>query len=148
MEHKATPFEREQRHEARRTQTYKQFLKRLEEIGGYSEEQAEDAAVAVLCALEQRLFSGEAQHLNAQLPAILRELVRRCPLHRGAFPRRFGREEFFRLIAEDLGPEAGDLEETVRNVFAAVRSQITDGEADDVAAQLPSDLLDLWQAPV
>lgn len=139
-----TPEQRHQRHESRTGSTYKAFLRHLAAVSGMSEDQAERAAVAVLCALEQRLFAGEARHLEAQLPSKLRELIHRCPLHAGSAPHRFGREEFFRIVAEDFGP-TDDLERIARTVIGAVRDQISPGEAEDVASQLPHDLRELWQ---
>jgi uncharacterized protein (DUF2267 family) len=111
---------------------------------GLSRPEAERAAVAVLCALEQRLFGGEVNQLSAQLPMKLRELIQRCPLHRGSAPHKFGRAEFFEIVAEDFGPSALDMEKLVRGVFRAVRALISEGEGDHVATQLPGELKELW----
>jgi uncharacterized protein (DUF2267 family) len=47
----------------------------------------------------------------------------------------------------DLGiPDARALA-LVLAVFATVRSHISDGEANDVQAQLPGDLRPLWMPP-
>ncbi len=37
-----------------------------------------------------------------------------------------------------------DMEKLVRGVFRAVRALISEGEANDVAAQLPAELKELW----
>jgi uncharacterized protein (DUF2267 family) len=139
---------RARRRESRTHQTYVDFLKQLSERGGMSPHVAEEAASSVLCALEQRIFGEEARDLEAQLPQKLVELLQRCPRHEGPPPDKFGKEEFLRMVGEDLhlAPEAA--EPVVRAVFAVLRERISEGEAQDVILQLPEDLRALWQRPV
>lgn len=131
-----------------RAQTWSHFLKELQGRGGLARDLAERAAVSVMCAIEQRLFGGEADDLEAQLPMRLRELLQRCPRHGGAAPRRFGRDEFLEMIASDLCVDPEEAEHLARVVFGTVRGRLSEGEADDVADQLPEDLRVLWQRPV
>lgn len=138
---------RRQRHESRSGSTYKHFLKDLCRVGNLSEEQAEQASVSVLCALERRIYSDEASQLEAQLPVKLRDLLQRCERHEGAPPKKFGKDEFFRMVADDLNTDPGNAEKCARAVITAVRSQISEGEAEDVAGQLPEDLAELWRRP-
>jgi uncharacterized protein (DUF2267 family) len=139
---------REQRSETRRNQTFKTFLKNLMVIGSMNEEEAEKAAVSVLCVLEQRLFGEEAAHLEAQLPGKLQDLLLRCERHMGKPANKFGREDFIRMVCEDLGLEAFEAEKRIRSVFAAVRDQVSEGEIEDVIGQLPADMRDLWQRAI
>jgi len=139
---------REQRSETRRNQTYKAFLKNLCVIGSMNEEEAEKAAVSVLCTLEQRLFGEEAAHLEAQLPGKLQDLLVRCERHMGKPVSKFGREEFIRMVSEDLGVDNFQAEKKIRDVFSALRDQVSEGEIEDVIGQLPSDLRDLWQRAI
>jgi uncharacterized protein (DUF2267 family) len=97
--------------------------------------------VAVLSVLERRLIPQGARHLEAQLPSTLRELI----VHLS--PLRFGRAAFFRMVAADLGKSPSEVEPIVRAVFRAVRMRISEGEAHDVAAELPKDLSELWLRP-
>ncbi|ATB33805.1 DUF2267 domain-containing protein [Melittangium boletus] len=136
---------REQRREMRRSQTYKAFLSSLGTIGQMNEEDAERAAVSVLCVLEQRLFGEEAAHLEAQLPSKLRELLLRCERHMGKPASKFGKEDFIEMVSEDLGVDAFEAEKEIRAVFAAVREQVSEGEIEDVMGQLPADLRELWR---
>jgi uncharacterized protein (DUF2267 family) len=139
---------REMRRETRRSQTYKAFLKNLCAIGSMSEEEAERAAVSVLCVLEQRLFGEEAAHLEAQLPAKLQELLVRCERHIGKPTSKFGREGFLQMVADDLGVDPNEAERKSRAVFTAVREQVSEGEVEDVINQLPADLRELWQRAI
>jgi uncharacterized protein (DUF2267 family) len=132
------------RHESRTSQTYASFIKRLCERGGMSPSVAEQAAVSVLCALEQRIYGTEVSDLEAQLPQKLTELLHRCERHEGPPPRKFGREELLRMVGEDLALRPDVVEPVVRAVFAVVRERISEGEAEDVMNQLPADLRDLW----
>jgi uncharacterized protein (DUF2267 family) len=136
---------RQQRRESRQSQTYKAFLKRLCEKGRYSEEIAEQSAVSVLCALEQRLMPEEARDMEAQLPMKLQNLLYRCEKHLGQAPQKFGREEFLAMVAEDLGMQSSETESVVRHVFDTLREQVSEGEIEQVIQQLPADLRELWQ---
>ncbi len=136
---------REQRSETRRSQTYKAFLRNLMVIGSMNEEEAERAAVSILCVLEQRLFGEEAAHLEAQLPGKLQDLLLRCERHLGKPASRFGKDGFIQMVSEDLGVDSVEAEKKIRAVFSAVREQVSEGEIEDVIGQLPTDLRELWQ---
>ncbi len=131
---------------ARREQTWVHFLKLLQARGGLTRELAENAAASVMCILEQHLAGGEIDDLEAQLPHRLRELLQRCPVHHGAPPQRFGREEFLQRVADDLGVELDEAEHLTHVVFETVRDWLSEGEIEDVASQLPSDVRSLWAA--
>jgi len=139
---------REQRRETRRNQTYKAFLRNLEAIGSMNEEEAERAAVSVLCVLEQRLIGEEAAHLEAQLPGMLQDLLVRCERHLGKPASKFGKDGFIKMVSEDLGVDGFEAEKKIRAVFSAVREQVSDGEIEDVIGQLPADLRELWQRAI
>ncbi|WP_338263908.1 DUF2267 domain-containing protein [Corallococcus caeni] len=140
---------RRMRHESRTSQTYKAFLKYLCDVGSFPDEQAaQEAAVSVLCVLEQRLFGEEDNDLEAQLPHKLRELLVRCDRHEaGPPPHKFGRDEMLAMVSTDLDVEPEDAEAIVRAVFSAVQAQISTGESDDISGELPPDLRDLWTHP-
>ena len=137
------------RHESRQSQTYKAFLKYLCDVGRFDDErQAENAAVSVLCALEQRLFGEEARDLEAQLPQKLRELLVRCERHEsGPPPNKFGRDELLKMVGDDVGVKQENTESVVRAVFSALQAQISEGEIEEVGQQLPADIRDLWARP-
>ena len=136
---------REQRSETRRNQTYKAFLRNLMVIGSMNEEEAERAAVSVLCVLEQRLFGEEAAHLEAQLPGKLKDLLIRCERHLGKPASKFGKDGFIQMVSEDLDMDSFEAEKRIRAVFTAVRDQVSEGEVEDVIGQLPADMRELWQ---
>lgn len=136
------------RSRSRSAQTYTLFLNKLCEVGRMSSDFAERAAVSVLCALEQRLTSDEANDMEAQLPTRLQSLLVRCSRHRGAPPEKFGRDEFLQMVADDLGMQLAEVEGVVRSVFRTVREWISEGEVDDIIQQLPRDFEELWQRPM
>ncbi len=144
---RATPEIRQQRHESRAGSTYKAFIKELCAIGNMDEELAECAAVSVLCGLEQRVMGEEAADLEAQLPSKLRELVTRCAFHEGKPRTKFGRDDFFQMVADDLKKNVDEVEPIVRAVLTTVRAQVSEGEAEDFGNMLPPDLRSLWARP-
>lgn len=131
-----------------RAQTWSYFLKELQARGGLARDLAERSAVSVMCAIEQRLYGGEASDLEAQLPMRLRELLQRCPRHGGSVPERFGKDAFLQMIANDLDVDVEEAEHLARVVLETVRGRLSDGEVDDVSSQLPADLRALWQRPM
>lgn len=140
---------RARRHESRTSQTYAAFIKHLCERGGMSPSVAEQAAVSVLCAIEQRIFGEEAQDLEAQLPQKLTDLLVRCERHEsGPPPRKFGRQEMLRMVGEDLSLAPEAVEPVIRAVLNAIRDQVSEGEVEQVMRQLPHDLRDLWRPAV
>lgn len=139
---------RKQRHASRTSQTYAAFLRRLSERGGMSPHTAEQAAVSVLCAVEQRIFGEEVKDLEAQLPQKLVELLVRCERHEGPPPKKFGRAEMLNMVGQDLSLNPEAVEPVVRAVFATIQELISEGEAEDVMNQLPHDIRDLWQRAV
>ena len=141
MDEKKRAERREQRH----SQTFAEFMKYLRRVGSISEEMAERASVAVLCALERRILPDEAKDLESQLPFKLRELVRRCDTHAGVRPHTIHRPEFVAMVAEELAVPPDRAEHLILSVFHALRAQVSQGEARQVEGQLPPDLRALWE---
>jgi len=133
----------EERHASRAGTTYGAFLTRLRAKGFASDAEAERTAVAVLCALEQRLGSDQAFKLESQLPSILAELLAACPQHR-LRPRNIGKREFFELVEQYLDGAGVDAETAARRVFEAVAAQVSAGETQKIIHQLPRELRELW----
>ena len=95
--------EREQRREQHHAQTWAAFCKDVSVRGNIDRELAECGAVSVLKRLEQRITNGEAKNFDSQLPVKLRELISAGRKGGGEFrPRDIHKEEFVRLVADDL----------------------------------------------
>jgi uncharacterized protein (DUF2267 family) len=139
---------RQQRHDARTSQTYVAFLEALCKRGNLDRDQAERAAGSVLCALEMRIQADEAKDLNSQLPVKVRELLVRCERHEGEPGRTFNRDEFLDIVCGDLSVSKEEAEQITRAVFSTIRKQVSEGEAEKVAINLPPDLRALWAREV
>jgi uncharacterized protein (DUF2267 family) len=103
---------------------------------------AERAVAATLSVLGERITAGERTDLAAQLPGGLAEAL---PPSSGTEARRFALDEFYREVAarEGDGCTEQQARQHARAVMAALRSGLTPGEFDDVAAQLPPEYDDL-----
>ena len=106
--------------------------------------EARQVTAAVLRALRDRLTPDEADQAAAQLPRELQALWRtgarpiRQPLkmHRREFLDRVRREAELKSLGQ--AALAADA------VFAALKEQLSEGEAEDIVAQLPRDLKATW----
>jgi uncharacterized protein (DUF2267 family) len=109
--------------------------------------EAARAVEAVICALAQRLDDPDFAPLRELLPDPLRTRLAACERHAAAPRAPRSADELYAIVAEDLGRTATEVEPTVRAVLAAVRSQLDEGQAEEVAGRLPLDLLPLWRRP-
>jgi uncharacterized protein (DUF2267 family) len=105
---------------------------------------ARRATAAVFHALRDRLTREEADHVVAQLPIELKDVWRAGEAAERA-PQKMDRPQFFeRVRLEARLPSAREARWATVAVFAALKEQLSPGEAEDVLAQLPKDLKDVW----
>jgi uncharacterized protein (DUF2267 family) len=102
------------------------------------------ATAAVLHALRDRLTTDEADQVLAQLPEALKEVWAEGE-EAEREPIKMKSEEFYERVVRDAGlPSTREARWMTLAVFAALKEQISPGEARDVMAQLPKDLKELW----
>jgi uncharacterized protein (DUF2267 family) len=117
------------------------WLSDLEELLGVNREEAWRILKAFLQVLRDELTLDEAAHLAAQLPLVLR----------GAFYEGFDpssqpaklrqRERFLELLAERARLDGtGEAQRAAQAAATVLRRHVTEGELDDVLAQLPSEV--------
>lgn len=138
------PRERRLRSEAHAMASFKPFVGNVMDLTGLDEGQATRAAVAVLGALEERLFGNEAAHLEAQLPSRLRGFIAAARQSAGRPPAGFHRDDLLFWVARELSVTEERAEHLARAVFATLANHVTSGELEDVLAQLPADLVALF----
>jgi uncharacterized protein (DUF2267 family) len=100
---------------------------------------------AVFHALRDRLTPREADQAAAQLPRPLKLEWWRGDVY-DRRPVKMHRREFYGRVQREAGL-ATELEarRATVAVFAALKGQLSLGEADDVASQLPKDLKKVWE---
>jgi uncharacterized protein (DUF2267 family) len=106
--------------------------------------EARQVTGAVLRALRDRLTSEEAEQASAQLPTELKVLWHAGPPPPSRPVRMHRREFYSRVMMEGGLPSMRKAEIATDAVFAALKDQISQGECDDILAQLPSDLKHVW----
>ena len=111
--------------------------------GDHRRERAKRATAAVFHALRDRLTMEESQQVVAQLPAPLKDIWR-AGEKAGRHPVKLHRPEFFERIKAEMGASAREARWITLAVFAALKEQLSPGEAEDVLAQLPKDLKEVW----
>lgn len=121
------------------------YRKVLEETGQTNREAVKRGTAAVLRALRDRLTPAEARQAAAQLPRELKAVWRsgEAPDRK---PVKLHRRDFYERVKRDA-----DLK-SVREArfltiatFLALKEQLSPGEADDIMAQLPRDLKEVWE---
>jgi uncharacterized protein (DUF2267 family) len=119
-----------------------------EQLGPGEVEATERGTAAVFHALRDRLTPREADQVAAQLPALLKD-VWTAGERVEREPTKLHRSEFLERIRQDAGlMTARQAEWLTVAVFSALKTQLSEGEAEDVVAQLPKDLKELWvEAP-
>lgn len=102
-------------------------------------EVAERAARATLETLGQRLPTGEAEDLAAQLPPPLSNFLQ----HTASQDEEFPVDEFYERVSElgDLDPE--EAENLAKAVLAVLDDAVSAGQVSDLIAALPTDYGDL-----
>lgn len=127
---------------------YRAFVDALAREGLPRRTEAVRAVEAIICALARRLGDPAFDPVRERLPEPFRSRLFACERHATAPPReRWGAEEFYEAISDDLGRDTADVEPATRAVFAALRAQLPDEEADDVLEMLPPELQALWRRP-
>lgn len=111
-------------------------------------QEAKRATAAVFHALRDRLTREEAAQLAAQLPRELKD-VWRTGERTTRRPVKMHRTEFYDRVMKEAGlPSTSEARSMTLAVFGALKEQLSPGETEDVLAQLPKDLKELWtEAP-
>jgi uncharacterized protein (DUF2267 family) len=111
--------------------------------------EAARAVEAVVCALAQRLAEPHFEDLKEILSSPFHSRFVACERHVAAPPAETpaSADEVYAVVAEDLDRSPDEVEPTVRAVLAAVRTQLGEHEAEEVAGKLPLDLQPLWRRP-
>ncbi len=117
-----------------------------EQLGrGEDRQVAYDALRATLHALRDRLPVKEAADLAAQLPMLVRGIYYEGWSPTGKPVKDRKREEFLAHVVRELrGHPELDPEAVVKSVLRVVENHVAGGELQDVKANLPSDIRQLW----
>lgn len=106
---------------------------------------ARSATRAVLQTLRDRLTKEEARQAAAQLPRELKRMWESGEFT-GRRPLKLHKREFFETVmARGALPTLRKAAVATDAVFAALKDQLSDGEADDIVSQLPRDLKSVWR---
>lgn len=109
---------------------YTGFVARVERDAGLTRPEAERAVRATLETLGERLPSGQAHHLAAQLP----------PIEQPERPPVVSADEFTDRVARRAGLDRGAARRVTEAVLEVLSERISGGQVDDLAQQLPDEL--------
>lgn len=103
------------------------------------------ALKAVLHALRDRITVGEAAHLGAELPTLLRGAYYEGFRPTGRPDTYRSREEFLEEVASNLKDPTVDPERAARVVFAVMNRHVAPGELEDIRQNLPESIRELFE---
>lgn len=106
-----------------------------------SREEAERAIRATLETLAERLLGGEPKDLASQLPPEIAVYLLQPFAGEGA---HFTLAEFFRIVSEREGMPLSEASLHARAVIAVLSESVSMGEIENIRAQLPHDLRQLF----
>lgn len=124
---------------------YEEFVKAVRERGGINEhEQADQATKIVLATIGQRLAGREPRDLASQLP---QELQHPLLQHEGADETGDDLDDFLRRVSDRVGHGCSPEEALThaRAVLGTIARFVSQGEIDDLRAQLPTGYAPLFQ---
>ena len=117
----------------------------IAETGKADESSVRRGTAAVLHALRDRLTPAEAAQAAAQLPRELKAVWWAGEV-RDRKPMKMHRQQLYERVMREAGLEnVREARFLTIAVFVALKAQLSPGEADDVRAQLPRDLKDVWE---
>jgi uncharacterized protein (DUF2267 family) len=114
---------------------YERFITVVAQGADLSWEDAERATRATLETLAERISSGEARQLAAQLPSELSPWLSTLEPAEG-----FDVDELLRRVADREDVDVPTAERHVRAVFAALTQAVTRQELHDLLSELPKDI--------
>jgi uncharacterized protein (DUF2267 family) len=119
------------------------FLRRVQQYANIeTREMGERLCNVVLGLLSVRLTEEERRDLISQLPWGIKEMLK---VGEGKEVIKFHKDEFLERVMKEGQLENTEMaERAAKAVFKVLKEQITKGEADDVTAQLPKDLKEMW----
>jgi uncharacterized protein (DUF2267 family) len=126
------------------TWRYERFVTTIQQKAGISWEKAERAAQATLETLAERISSGEARDLAADLPSGVRDWL----LEARGNAQPFDANEFVRRVAEREGVDTDTAERHARAVLIALARLERSDEIADLMAELPKDYAPLLREAV
>ena len=117
-----------------------EFIKQVKERAGLgSREEAIEATHATLSVLGERLYGGERDDLAAQLPPELQSF-----LMEAQESNKFDVDEFFVRVSEEENCAVDEAVEHAQAVIDVLCEAVTEGEIEDIKAQLPKDFAELF----
>ena len=121
---------------------YNEFVGRVQHRARLSStDEAVGAIRATLEVLGERLSGGEPSNLAAQLPP---EVGRYLSAETDG--ERFGLEGFFERVSKQEGTDLPDAVHHARAVVSVLQEAVSQGEIDDVLAQLPDEYDPLFES--
>ncbi|MDG4839057.1 DUF2267 domain-containing protein [Micromonospora sp. WMMD967] len=122
---------------------YEQMIATVRQRAGLGENEAVRSVQAVLSVLGERLAGQEADNLAAQLPERLNGSVTRNPQG-----RRWDVGDFLKHVGDrEQVQNADQVREHAQAVLRTVAEALNDDERNDLLAQLPGGITDLFGVP-
>lgn len=115
--------------------TYRELVKRVQHYSGFSDSESETALRLFIRKLSARLTMDERKDFASQLPSEVQDLAMNEETSRARTS-----EDFIRQFCEEENIDAGRAKKQVMASWRAIKDAVSQGEIEDIKAQLPPDL--------
>lgn len=120
---------------------YREMIKKVREYSGFSDDEAENALILFLRILAERLAPDERMDFASQLPPELQDTVVAGEIDNTG--NSMSAEDMVEKIAVENNIEDSQARNIITSVWRAIKDTVSEGEIEDVEAQLPKDIVAL-----
>lgn len=124
---------------------YAPLVEALARAGLTRRTDATRAVEAVVCALAMRTRDESWDRMRELMPSPFRERMVPCERHIASRFTPSTVDEFEGIVADDLGRPAEEADGVIRAVFAAIRAQLGEPQAEELGNRLPVELEAYWR---
>ena len=115
---------------------YREMIKKVQQYSGFSDSESESALVALIRIISGRLTPDERMDFASQLPAELQDTVVAAEEHKEASSL----EDILDTIIDEQNVDEDHAKKQIKAVWQTLNDAISEGEIDDIKAQLPLDM--------
>lgn len=117
--------------------SFRELIKKVQLNSGFSDAESKEALELMVESLAERLNEGERKDFASQLPKELKEIALTAP----TAVAEYYDKDILREFMEREGIEEAHAKKQILSTWKALREAISEGEINDIRAQLPNSMV-------